>query len=243
LRRRARRFGSRGAFRYTPHVPEMSHRSVFVPGPAGRLEALLWAPANSKPPIAAVVCHPHPLFGGTMHNKVVYQVARTLDRLGIASLRFNFRGVGLSTGEHDRGRGEGDDVQAAIEFLAAEFPGVPMLLAGFSFGAWVGLRIGCAEKRVVELIGLGAPVDDSKFDYLAGCTKPKLMLTGENDQFGSPTSLRKLIDSLSVASRNATQIVIVPGVDHFFAGKLDAVDSAIASWLMARHPELSSAAE
>jgi len=221
----------------------MSHRSVFVPGPAGRLEALLWAPANGKPPIAAVVCHPHPLFGGTMHNKVVYQVARTLDRLGIASLRFNFRGVGLSTGEHDRGRGEGDDVQAAIEFLAAEFPGVPLLLAGFSFGAWVGLRIGCAEKRVVELIGLGAPVDDSKFDYLAGCTEPKLMLTGENDQFGSPTSLRKLIDSLPVASRNATQIVIVPGVDHFFAGKLDAVDSAIADWLIARHPELAPAAE
>jgi uncharacterized protein len=221
----------------------MFHRSVFVPGPAGRLEALLWSPADGKPSLAAVVCHPHPLFGGTMHNKVVYQVARTLDRLGIASLRFNFRGVGLSTGGHDRGRGEGDDVKAAIEFLAAEFAGVPMLLAGFSFGAWVGLRIGCADKRVVDLIGLGAPVDDSNFGYLAECSKPKLMLTGENDQFGSPASLRKLNDSLPAASRNATQIVIVPGVDHFFAGKLDAVDSAITDWLTARHPELVPAAE
>jgi len=216
---------------------------MFVPGAAGRLEALLWSPADRKPALAAVVCHPHPLFGGTMHNKVVYQVARTLDRLGIASLRFNFRGVGLSAGEHDRGRGEGDDVQAAIEFLAGEFPGVPMLLAGFSFGAWVGLRIGCAEKRVAELIGLGAPVDDSKFDYLARCAKPKLMLTGENDQFGSPATLRKVIDSLDAASRDATQILIVPGVDHFFAGKLDQVDSAIANWLIARHPELANAAE
>ena len=216
----------------------MSHRSVFVPGPAGRLESLFWAPANGKPPIAAVVCHPHPLFGGTMHNKVVYQVARTLDRLGIASLRFNFRGVGLSTGAHDRGRGEGEDVQAAIEFLAAEFPGVPMLLAGFSFGAWVGLRIGCAEKRVAELIGLGAPVNDSKFDYLAACSKPKLLISGEQDQFCNPESLNKLVESLPPASRNATRVVIVPGVDHFFAGKLDDLDAALSDWLIARHPEL-----
>ena len=216
----------------------MSHRSVFVPGPAGRLESLLWAPANGKPPIAAVVCHPHPLFGGTMHNKVVYQVARTLDRLGIASLRFNFRGVGLSTGEHDRGRGEGDDVKAAIEFLAAEFPGVPMLLAGFSFGAWVGLRIGCADKHVNELIGLGVPVNDSKFDYLAACSKPKLLISGEKDQFCSPENLNKVVDSLPAGSRSVTNVVIVPGVDHFFTGKLDEVDSAVAGWLIAHHPEL-----
>ena len=216
----------------------MSHRSVFVPGPAGRLEALLWSPAEGKPQLAAVVCHPHPLFGGTMHNKVVYQVAHTLDRLGIASLRFNFRGVGLSAGEHDRGRGEGEDVTAAIDFLAAEFSGATLLLAGFSFGAWVGLRIGCADRRITELIGLGAPVNDSKFDYLAHCAKPKLFITGENDQFGSPASLKKLIGGLPAKTREETSVVIVPGVDHFFAGKLHEMDSALADWLIARHPGL-----
>ena len=216
----------------------MSHRCVFVPGPAGRLEALLWSPSEGKPALAAVVCHPHPLFGGTMHNKVVYQVARTLDRLGIASVRFNFRGVGLSAGEHDKGRGEGEDVTSAIDFLAAEFSGVPLMLAGFSFGAWVGLRIGCADQRITELVGLGAPVGDSKFDYLAQCAKPKLFITGEKDQFGSPPSLKILIEDLPAKAREETSVAIVPGVDHFFAGKLDAVDSTLANWLIARHPEV-----
>lgn len=173
-----------------------------------------------------------------MHNKVVYQVAHTLDRLGIASLRFNFRGVGLSAGEHDRGRGEGEDVTAAIDFLAAEFSGATLLLAGFSFGAWVGLRIGCADRRITELIGLGAPVNDSKFDYLAHCAKPKLFITGENDQFGSPASLKKLIGGLPAKTREETSVVIVPAVDHFFAGKLHEMDSALADWLIARHPGL-----
>ncbi|HET9402876.1 MAG TPA: alpha/beta family hydrolase [Candidatus Acidoferrales bacterium] len=216
----------------------MSHRSIFVPGPAGRLEALLWAPAGAKPQLAAVVCHPHPLFGGTMHNKVVYQVARTLDRSGIASLRFNFRGVGLSAGEHDKGRGEGEDVKAVIDFLAAEFPEASLLLAGFSFGAWVGLRIGCADRRIAELIGLGAPVNDSQFDYLSHCAKPKLFITGENDQFGSPENLKKLVAAFPAKARDETSVVIVPGVDHFFAGKLHEMDSALADWLIARHPEL-----
>src|ERR1035438_671817 len=114
-------------------------RSFFLDGPAGRLEALLWTPA---PPaasrFAAVVCHPHPLFGGTMHNKVVYQAAKSLSALGLPVLRFNFRGTGLSAGAHDRGAGEVDDVRAALQLLAAEFPTSQLLLAGFSFGSWVG---------------------------------------------------------------------------------------------------------
>src|ERR1700740_2168928 len=114
-------------------------RNFFLEGPAGRLEAILWTPSTRpghRPPLAAVLCHPHPLFGGTMHNKVIYQTAKSLDALGLAVLRFNFRGAGTSAGVHDRGRGERGDVRTALDFLANEFPGVPLLLAGFSFGCW-----------------------------------------------------------------------------------------------------------
>ena len=112
-------------------------RKLFLPGPVGRLEAILWTPTRAGAPLlAAVFCHPHPLFGGTMHNKVVYQAAKSLDSLGIPVLRFNFRGAGLSAGEHDKGLGERGEVQAAIDFLATEFPNMPLLVGGFSFGSW-----------------------------------------------------------------------------------------------------------
>src|SRR5271154_6797346 len=125
------------------------HRTLMLSGPAGRIETILWTSSENdedvRPPLAAVVCHPHPLFGGTMHNKVVYQTAKTIHRFGLPVLRFNFRGVGLSEGTHDKGIGEKNDVVAAMDFLAEEFPGVPLLLAGFSFGSWVGLRAGCGD--------------------------------------------------------------------------------------------------
>src|SRR5580693_5918767 len=114
-------------------------RNFFLEGPAGRLEAILWTPATTVPPqLAAVVCHPHPLFGGTMHNKVVYQAAKTMHRFGLPVARFNFRGVGLSEGQHDNGQGEMEDVQTVLDFLAQEYSGMPLLVAGFSFGSWVG---------------------------------------------------------------------------------------------------------
>src|SRR5579862_9448930 len=119
-------------------MSELLHKTLFLPGPAGRLEALLWSVAeiqNSAAPLAAIVCHPHPLFGGSMHNKVVYQTAKTLHRFGLPVLRFNFRGVGLSEGAHDKGRGEVADAAAALNFLAAEYPGASLLAAGFSFGS------------------------------------------------------------------------------------------------------------
>src|SRR3981189_2773689 len=142
-------------------MPQLLHRTFFLPGPAGRLEELLWDVPDrddiARPPLAAVVCHPHPLFGGTMHNKVVYQTAKTIHRFGLPVLRFNFRGAGSSDGAHDEGRGEQDDVSAALDFLAAEYPGAPLLLAGFSFGSWVGMRVGCEDPRVSHLIGLRIP--------------------------------------------------------------------------------------
>src|SRR6266702_1130071 len=196
-------------------------RSFFVEKPAGRLEAILWKPSSVKrPPLAAVVCHPHPLFGGTMHNKVVYQSAKSLDALGIPVLRFNFRGAGLSEGEHG-------DVRAALDFLGTQFPGVPLLLAGFSFGAWVGLRVGCEHPRVSHLIGLGIPVNSSDFSFLSQCMKPKLFVHGSQDEYGAIEKVRTLVASLP----GENHLLVVEGVNHFFAGKLNEVDAAIKNWL------------
>ena len=217
----------------------MAHesRNLFLEGPAGRLEAVYWKPENgTRPPLAAVVCHPHPLFGGTLHNKVIYQTAKTLDSLGLAVLRFNFRGAGMSAGTHDRGRGERGDVAAALDFLATDFPDTPLLVAGFSFGCWVGLRVGCEDTRVTELIGLGAPVNNVDFSCLNACEKPKLFVHGENDEFGDVAKAEKMVASLP----GKNQFVMVSGVDHFFAGKLDRVSAAIKKWVAERHPELSS---
>jgi alpha/beta superfamily hydrolase len=219
-------------------MPDLLHRTVFLPGPAGRLESLLWSiPENprSPPPFAAVVCHPHPLFGGTMHNKVVYQTAKTLHRFGLPVLRFNFRGVGSSEGVHDKGPGEQADVAAALDFLAAEFPGVPLLLAGFSFGSWVGLRVGCGDPRVTHLIGLGLPVGDlvgeRGFSYLDDCAKPKLLVSGEFDQYGPPDQQNAVVAQFSPHARELTSVAFIRGADHFFTGHLAELDTVIAEWL------------
>ena len=203
-------------------------RNVFLEGPAGRLEAIFWTPSDAaRPPLAAVVCHPHPLFGGTMHNKVVYQTAKSLDAFGIPVLRFNFRGAGLSAGVHDRGFGEQGDVRAALEFVASEFPGVPLLLAGFSFGSWLGMRVGCEDSRVSHLIGLGIPVNNTDFSFLRQCDKPKLFVHGSNDEHGAIEKVKALIRTLP----GDNHLVVVEGVDHFFAGKLHQVGRAINAWL------------
>lgn len=210
-------------------------RSFFLQGPAGRLEAILWTPTRAgRPALAAVLCHPHPVFGGTLHNKVVYHTAKTLDALGIPVLRFNFRGAGLSAGEHDRGLGERGDVQAAIDFLSAEFPGIPLLVGGFSFGSWVGLHVGCADARVQELIGLGIPVNDSDFAYLESCAKPKLFVHGTNDEHGAWEKVEQVVARMS----GETRLCFVQDADHFFAGRLDEVEQAITGWLTERHPQL-----
>ena len=210
-------------------MADVFHRNLFLAGPAGRLEALLWTSPLAEPPFVAVVCHPHPLYGGTMHNKVVFQTAKALHERGATVLRFNFRGTGLSQGAHDRGIGEQGDVRAAIDYLAAEFPRRPILLAGFSFGSSVGLRVGCADPRVDRLIGLGLPVDSGNVDitFLRACTKPKLIIQGGNDQFGSRATLESLFATLP----EPKHLVIVDGADHFFTGQLDQVAAAIDSWL------------
>ncbi|MCL6480714.1 MAG: alpha/beta hydrolase [Firmicutes bacterium] len=218
------------------------HREVFLQGPAGRLEASLWVSemkeGSGPVRLAGLVCHPHPLYGGTMHNKVVFQVARTLQALRLPVLRFNFRGAGLSQGEHDGGRGELDDVRAALDYLSEQFQESRIVLAGFSFGAWVGLRAGCEDSRVVDLIGLGLPVENSDFSYLKRCTKAKLFVQGTADPYGA----RRTVEALYAQVPEPRALVFVDGANHFFTGQLDAVGEAIRQWLEQRHPELHTPA-
>ena len=212
-------------------MAESFHRTIFLNGPAGRLEAMLWtAPESTELRRVAVVCHPHPLFGGTMHNKVVYQIAKTLHQHGAPVLRFNFRGAGLSEGVHDKGRAEMDDVRAAIDYLAGEFAGVPILLGGFSFGAFVGLRVGCEDARVNELVGAGLPVNGSDLSYLAECRKPKLILQSAHDQYGSRERTEALYEKLP----EPKEMAFIEAPDHFFEGHLPEMGRALEKWLAER---------
>lgn len=204
-------------------------KSFFIGGPAGRLEALL----NQGLPDAthaALVCHPHPLFGGTVHNKVVYHAMKTLSSFGFPVLRFNFRGVGLSEGVHDHGRGEVDDVRAALDWLDQEFH-LPMIFCGFSFGAATGLRAACSDERVQGLISLGTPVDVEgrayTYQFLQSCIKPKLFVSGSRDQYSSEKNLRAMFAMLA----EPKELVLVEGGDHFFEGHLAEMQSAIHDWV------------
>ncbi len=213
-----------------------SIQSFFLEGPAGRLEALL----NHGTPDAthaALVCHPHPLFGGTLHNKVVFHAMKALNAFGFPVLRFNFRGTGLSEGTHDHGKGELQDIRAALEWLHTEFP-LPIVFTGFSFGAAIGLRAAHADPRVDALIGLGlpvAPVHDRNYDFsfLRDCAKPKLFVSGEFDQFGSPSQLERAVAEFA----QPKQLVLIAGGDHFFEGHLGAMRTSIEGWLQELFPQ------
>ncbi len=203
-------------------------RSFFIDGPAGRLEALLniGSPAATH---AGLVCHPHPMFGGTMHNKVVFHAMKALHSVGFPVLRFNFRGTGLSAGQHDDGRGEVADVQAALAWLKREF-GLPVVFAGFSFGAATGLRACCPDPDVRALISLGTPVAADgrvySFSFLRHCSKPKLFVSGDHDAFGPHEALEEIVEQAA----DPKELVFVPG-DHFFAGHLAEMRMTIESWL------------
>jgi hypothetical protein len=211
-------------------TPASTIRSFFLDGPAGRLEALLNA-GTPDASYAAVVCHPHPLFGGTLHNKVVFHAMKALNSFGFSVLRFNFRGTGLSQGEHDHGNGELDDVRTALDWLDHEFH-LPLIFAGFSFGAAVGLRAACADERVKAAIGLGlpaSPIDDRIYDFnfLASCVKPKLFVSGDRDQFGTPAQLENLVQSIP----GQKKLTLIAGADHFFEGRLKEMRDAVELWI------------
>jgi uncharacterized protein len=205
-------------------------RSIALDGPAGRLEALLNAGAG-EPAYAALVCHPHPLYGGTLHNKVVFHAMKALNSFGFPVLRFNFRGAGLSHGEHDHGEGEVDDVRAALDWLDHEFHR-PLVFAGFSFGAAVGLRAACPDSRVKAAIGLGmpvSPIDDRTYDFsfLQSCAKPKLFASGDRDQFGTPQQLKALVDSVPEPKK----LVLIAGAGHFFEGRVREMRECVEQWV------------
>jgi len=215
--------------------PSSAIRSFFLDGPAGKLEALL----NSGAPDAthaALICHPHPLFGGTLHNKVVFHTMKALNGFGFPVLRFNFRGTGLSQGEHAHGEGEVEDVRAALDWLDSEFH-LPLIGAGFSFGAAVGLRAACADPRVRAVIGIGTPVapvatdtEEARvysYDFLRDYRKPKLFVSGARDQFGPQAGLEAFIASMPEPKK----LVIIAGADHFFEGRLRELRETIEGWV------------
>jgi len=193
----------------------------------GHLEANL-RPAEGEAVAAAVVCHPHPLHGGTMHTKAVFRTAQALNEAGIHALRFNFRGGGTSTGSYDEGRGEEDDARAALAWLAARYSALPLVLAGFSFGSRVGLRVGAGDERVKALVGLGVAADLFDFSFLDGLPKPLLVLQGEHDEFGAPEEVRKLLEPRVPE----LTLVEIPGADHYFHGRFDELKNEIRGYFL-----------
>jgi len=198
--------------------------SLFLEGPAGRLEALLEEPEDQEPWEAALVCHPHPQHGGTMHNKVVHRIARGLRRAGAVVLRFNYRGVNLSEGSYANGEGELEDARAALTYLRERYPALPYTLAGFSFGSRIILRLGCADGGARRLIAVGFPAVYRDRTFLEDCRVPKVFVQSTHDQFGPVAELEALVDSLPEPKK----LVLVEAHDHFFSGALDELEEAIS---------------
>jgi uncharacterized protein len=203
--------------------------NLLIPAPHGRLEAILKEPRLLPARGVALLLHPHPLHGGTMHNKVVFRAGVALNDAGLTVLRINFRGVGQSTGTHDEARGERDDVRAALDYLAEHYPNQPITLAGFSFGARVGLEVGVQDARVAQLIGIGTPVNMYDFTFLEACPKPILFVHGDRDEFGDVDRLRAL--AAKIQAHADVQVSIVEGAGHFFDGHLDEMKRIITEWV------------
>ena len=198
--------------------------TTFLAGPAGRLEALHEGPEEGvKIERAAVVCHPHPLFGGTLHNKVVFRIARGLRDTGAAVLRFNFRGVGQSGGEHDHGKGEQDDVRTAVAYMRDRYPGLPLALAGFSFGSSMSLKVACTDPGIERVIGCGVPVDRASFGFLSSCGCPRYFIHSTNDEYGSRDRMNEVFET----TPKPKKLVWIEAEDHFFKGALDEFEQAV----------------
>jgi alpha/beta superfamily hydrolase len=197
--------------------------SLFLDGPAGRLEALLEEP-DAEPKEAALVCHPHPQHGGTMHTKAVYRIARGLRSAGAVVLRFNYRGVNLSQGQYAHGEGELEDARAALDYLRGRYPGLPFTLAGFSFGSRIVLRLACQKTGARRVIAVGFPTTYKDDSYLQVCSVPKVFIQSTRDQYGPIAELEPLVASLP----DPKKLVLVEAEDHFFAGALDELEREVA---------------
>jgi uncharacterized protein len=206
-----------------------------IAGPAGPLEALLDVP-ESEPRAVAVFGHPHPLHGGTMHTKALYQAAKAMPRIGVATLRINFRGVGRSAGTFDSGPGEKDDFTAAIDFVSERFPDLPVWAAGMSFGSWIAMTVGAADPRVSLLLGIAPPVDRYDFDALRTCTLPKFIIHGEEDELISIKEIRKFYSQIPEPKELAT----IEFADHLFEGKTALVGEAVEDLLADFNPATDS---
>ncbi len=204
--------------------------NLLIPAVHGRIEAILKEPRVSPARGVALVLHPHPLGGGTMHNKVVFRAASALNDTGLITLRINFCGVGQSTGEHDEGRGELEDVRAGLDYLEENYRDFDVTLCGFSFGARVGLEVGISDDRVVNLISIGTPVDKYDFSFLEACRKSILFVHGDRDEFGEVAKLKELVAKLEPHTQ--VLLSVIKGADHFFEGHLDELKRVIREWVM-----------
>jgi hypothetical protein len=198
-----------------------------IPGPAGPLEALVEAPMGRPPRAAAVFAHPHPLYGGTMRSKVVYHGAKALVGIGVAVLRFNFRGVGRSAGTHDGGIGEMDDYRAGISFMATRYPGLPLWAVGYSFGSWVAWNVGLDDERVDLLLGIGVPVNRFDFGPVTRSTKATYMIHGDRDELIPLRDVRRFYSTLA----EPKELVVIADADHVFDGRASEVGEAIVDLL------------
>ena len=200
-------------------APSLSGR-VSIPAGHGHLEGILREASSAV--AAAVVCHPHPRGGGTMNNNVVYRAAQALVAGGVTALRFNFRGVGGSTGSYADGVGEEDDARAALDFLRAHAPGLPIWIAGFSFGARVGLTVGARSDDVVKLMGIGLALRMFDYGFLASCDKPKAIIQAAEDEYGGREEIEAAVSGMSEPRR----LWIVENATHLFPGHLDPFEHA-----------------
>jgi alpha/beta superfamily hydrolase len=198
--------------------------SLFIEGPAGRLEALLEEPEETSPREAALVCHPHPQHGGTMHNKVVYRIARGLRRAGTVVLRFNYRGVNLSQGTYDHGEGEMEDARVALNLLRSRYPDLLVTIAGFSFGSRIALRLACGGEPARRAIAVGFPTVYKDRSFLDHCLVPRIFIQSTQDQFGPAAELEGLFAALPEPKK----LIFIEAQDHFFAGALEKLEEEIA---------------
>ena len=201
-----------------------------ISGPAGPLEALLEQPADEAR-ASCVFAHPHPLHGGTMHTKAVFHAAKALARTGVAVLRFNFRGVGLSKGTHDGGPGEMDDYRAALDYMAGRYPGRAVWAAGFSFGSWVAWNVGLDDSRVPLLLGIGLPVNRFDFSPVKESEKAKFLIHGDLDDLVALRDIRRFYSEL----REPKELAVIDGAGHLFDGKTTEVGEAVEDLLKDWH--------
>ena len=197
-----------------------------IPGPAGPLEALIDLP-EGEPRAVAVFGHPHPLHGGTMHTKALYQAAKAMPRIGVAALRFNFRGVGRSAGTFDSGPGEKEDFRAALAYVEQRFPDVPIWAAGMSFGSWIAMTVGAEDARVSLLLAIAPPVDRYDFSALKTCTLPKFIVHGESDELISIKEIRRFYAQIP----EPRELVTIEDANHLFEGRTSMVGDAIEDLL------------